>query len=114
MRWKALSKLTLDSSGDAQPNSFGDVVVNLDRCGVTDDELRAMLSPLDSNEFKRHLPHITFLDLDNNQLTTLPECIGAMTSLKGLRLENNQLTAQARAVVQRLKARRGNALTVSE
>ena len=86
--------------------------VHLDGCGVSDAELAAMLSPAASNEFKRHLPHITHLYLDDNQLTTLPEAIAALTSLEVLGLGNNQLTPQAGAVLQRLQASRGDQLTV--
>lgn len=41
-----------------------------------------------------HLKHLTQLDLNNNMLTSpLPEQLGALTCLSGLRLNDNQLTS---------------------
>jgi Leucine-rich repeat (LRR) protein len=39
------------------------------------------------------LKNLIELNLRNNQLTFLPDCIGELKSLKWLRLENNQLTS---------------------
>ena len=40
-----------------------------------------------------NLSSLEYLDLENNQLTSLPESFGNLSSLQSLHLDNNQLTS---------------------
>lgn len=48
--------------------------------------------------FLQAFPHLVALDLNHNQLATLPDAIGELTALEGLSLFNNQLDALPDAI----------------
>ncbi len=84
-------------------------VVQLNGCGLTDQDLRQFLTEkgiewcikldLHNNRITtlppeiRRLTNLTVLNLSSNELTVLPPEIGQMTTLTGIILSNNQLTA---------------------